>query len=544
MSRHRRSTREKQRPASPAPAPAGLTSSRVVSVGLEIDLLAIVILLLVAMLAWASRGNLNVDGAAYLDLADHLRHGDWSGFVQGYWSPAYPALMALAMLLTGSTGADAAILAHGVNFLVALIAVLLLWRLARQRGDAPFARLAFAAFLLCSARTPRLDAVTPDLMLIVVLIGLAAEVLRERGSRPLPIGLWLGAAFLVKTSTWPWLLVALPVLVGMRWRLAGGGRSLLIATAAVAVLAGGWITAMSLDAGRPSIGGTGRLNACWYLEQCDGRTPDTHRGEHSNYRLFDLGGQHLGRIADFDGDWTYAPWSDPGAWQAGVTRQERVAPSVSGLLRYWITELGLVLGLWSSHLLLAVVVPLLFVTRPTVAWREIFRRPAGQLIFLGLIGIVPFIAVHAEPRLIAPYLLLGSLGWLCWRLDGTRRRGFTVVTWLGLVTALPRGILHVRDQQLVTESTTARMSRLLPDHPPAGAPFRVAVIGPALPLMPDLYRARAEVAVQLFVPTAEAVTNWPPELQRALQAELRRAGATEAWLSRGKAGYSVVLLDR
>ncbi len=521
-----------------------LSQSRIISPELEIDLLAIVVLLLVAALAWASRGNLNVDGAAYLDLADRLRQGDWHGFVQGYWSPAYPALLAMVLALTGASGAGAAILAHGVNALIGFAAVLLLWRLARRRADPLFARLALGAFLLCSARTPRLDAVTPDLLLIVVMIGIATELLREDGWRPWVLGLWLGGAFLVKTSTWPWLVVGTPLLLALRWRIERRLAPLLPVAVGVVVLAGGWIAAMSLDADRPTIGGTGELNLCWYLEQCDGRTPDTHRGEHRDYREVLERGAPLARVAVFDGAWTYAPWSDPVAWQAGVERQRVVPPSVSGLLASWALRAGLVFGWWGLHLLLAVVVALGLVTTPRESIRTMLWRPPGGLMLLGLAGTVPFIVVHAEPRLVAPYLMLLSLGWIVWRLDGTRRRGCSVATWLALATALPRGVWHLRDQQLVTANTTLRMSRLLAVHPAAGSPYRVAVIGPALPLMPDLYRARAHVVAQVLEHSPGEVSRWPLEAQRALQAELRRLGATEAWLSRGTDGYGVVGLGR
>lgn len=513
-----------------------------ISAETEINLLAIVMLLLIAALAWTSRGSLNVDGVSYLDLASRLRQGDWSGFVQGYWSPAYPALLAVVLALTATGGAAAAIMAHDLNALIGFGGVLLLWLLARRRGDRVFARLAFAAFLLCSARTPRVDAVTPDLLLIAVMIGLAAELLRGESTRGWVLGMWLGAAFLVKTSTWPWLLVATPLVIMRRRPGMTRLRWALPVLGGVALLVGGWVTAMSVDAGMPTLGGTGRLNLCWYVLRCDGRSPDTHRGDHRDYRDFEVDGRTIGRLAEVDGEWTYAPWSDPVAWQAGVTAQRAIKPTIRGFVLSVAIRAGLVVGWWALHLLLAVLVPLGLVTRPRLGWRDVLRTPSGALMLLGVVGVAPFLVVHAEPRLIAPYLMLASLGWISWRLDGARRRGFAVATWLGLATALPRGVWHMADQQRVTDDTTLRMSRLLAGHPPAGAPYRVAVIGPAMPLVPDLYRVRARVVAQLFEPSTADVRQWPVDAQRALQAELRRRGATEVWLSRGGGAYGIVSL--
>src|SRR5258706_6251035 len=49
--------------------------------------------------AWLSRGAMNPDGISYLDLSDRLMAGDFRGVVNGYWGPAYPALLAAVRLV-------------------------------------------------------------------------------------------------------------------------------------------------------------------------------------------------------------------------------------------------------------------------------------------------------------------------------------------------------------------------------------------------------------------------------------------------------------
>lgn len=537
------SPRRARRKAEPDTPPAIVAKARWLSPRLEIDLIATLVLLLVAVLAWASRGNLNVDGVAYLDLADRLRAGDWSGFVQGYWSPAYPALLAVVLQLAGASGPGATILAHLLNCFVAMAAVLLLWRLCCHRDDPALARLLFAAFLLASARTPRLDAVTPDLLLLTMLIGVSGELLRDGGWRPLVLGGWFGAAFLAKTSTWPWLLVTTVVLAILD-RRPGRGRRTAWLVGATAVLAATWIVPMSREAGHPTLGVSGRLNACWYLESCDGRSPDSHRGGHRAYTPVLAEGTVVGQVARFGGPWTYEPWSDPGAWQEGLTSQREERPGVVALLRYWATQFALMIGLWSSHLLLAVVVPLGFATRPRRRFREVLGEGPGLAMVLGTLGMLQFVAVHVEPRLVAPFLFLLVAGVVAWRLDGERRRGFAVVTWLGLVTAVPRGLMHLPEQFRVTSDSEARVSRLLSSRRAGEAKVRVAVIGEALPLMPDLYRARATVVAQVFTPPAADLLRYPAGVQQAVAAQLQLMGATEAWISRGTDGYSIASLLR
>jgi hypothetical protein len=502
--------------------------------------IAIVVALLAIALGWASRGNLNVDGVAYLDLAGRLLAGDWRGFVQGYWSPAYPALLALGLGLTGLTGADAAVFAHLINVLIALVAIGLTWRLARRRGQPLFARFAFTALLVASARTLRLDAVTPDLLLLVVMIGLATELLRPDGFRALPLGLWAGASFLTKTSMWPWLLIT--GLVGL-WlaRRDGPTRRRLAGAAAVALaLMLLWIVPMSVDVGHPTIGDTGRYGFDWYLERADGRSPDTHRGDHRAYTTEAIGDGHQVRVAHFATDhWTWEPWSDPSAWQRGVISETRHPIEPGAAMIYWLKLLRYTVGVWAAPLLVLVVAPLALLT-----WRDPTlprRPPPGALMLLigGGLGVLQFIAVHAEPRLIAPFLMLLGLGAIAWRTPDITGRWLGRISWLSLGAALVVGVLHIPDQLKVTASTAERMRQF------AASPAvdrRVVVIGAAFPLMPDLYRANLRVVAQIFDPPATEVLAWPTPQQNEVARLIRATGTRTVWISKGRAGYRIAVL--
>lgn len=538
----KRRDRERQRgnPAAAvaAPSPASTLPRWWIDAG------AAVTAVLIVVLAWAARGNLNVDGVAYLELSHRLAAGDWSGFVQGYWSPLYPALLAVILGPLGATGAIAAAIAHALNAVIALAALALLHRLARGRAHAAWALLAYTALLVSSARTIRVDAVTPDLLLLLATVGLASEWLRPGGWRALPTGLWAAAAFLAKTSSWPWLIVVTAAAWILGWRDGGARRRLLVATAIAIVPIGAWTAAVSSDSGSATIGSAGRLNACWYLYTCDGRTPDTHRGDHQDYRSVQLAAGATARVAAFsDASWTYAPWSDPTAWQDRLVNQERVPPSVMEFASYWGVQLGLVVGLWSALLLALVIIPSVALTRGAPGIRQAWRSPAGLTLLAGIVGALQFVSVHAEPRLIAPFTMLVALGVLEWRFTGQPRQPLGVVAIGALLVAVGIGGYHVLDQARVSASSAARVSQLEPSHPPHGAPYRVAVIGPALPLMPDLYRAHAVVVAQVFEPDPAAIQQWTPDAQRALGRQLAALGAREVWISRGRSAYTIASLE-
>lgn len=507
----------------------------------EIHAIALTVAALVAVLGWASRGNLNVDGVAYLDLAARLLAGDWRHVVQGYWSPAYPALLATVLGPTGAVGARAAALAHAVNVAIGLGAVALLWRLSLARRNRWFTRFAFLAFLVVSSRTPRLDAVTPDLLLLTVMIGLAGELLRKREWRPVRAGLWGGAAFLVKTSVWPWLVIAFVIVLIDRRRDAAFRRGLVQAGGVAMAVMACWVLPMSLEVGHPTLGDTGSYGACWYLALCDGRSPDTHRGDHTAYEAVSFGAGAGARVVDLaNSPWTYAPWSDPSAWQRGIVTQRSVPFDAPTLVIYWLKLLGLTFGLWSGLTLLLVALPLVLGMHTEIPVRALPRRTHGVLILLGLLGMMQFVAVHAEPRLIAPFLMLVALGIIEWRSCGTPRTWLAPVSWAAFALALTLGTVHVADQLRVTASTEVRLARLRGTGQAGGPRQPVAVIGPAFPLVPDLYRANRQVIAQLSEPSVPTILAWPPSVQLAVLEAMRSRGATAVWISKSRDGYSVV----
>ncbi|HRP07777.1 MAG TPA: hypothetical protein PLL69_04755 [Gemmatimonadales bacterium] len=506
-----------------------------------IDAAAFATIILCALLAWASRGNLNVDGVSYLDLAARLGDGDWKSFVQGYWSPAYPVLLALSIVPAGLSGSAAVTVAHLLNFWVAVLAIVMLWLAARRRGDPALALLAFTAFLVCSARTPRLDAVTPDLLLLVAVTGLGLELLREEGWRGVRAGLWAGLAYLAKTSAWPWLLAVVVLGLVAAGRNPHSRRELGKAAAVALVPILCWAGLLAAESGWSTFADSGRYGECWYLRNCDGRSPDIHRGEHRSYLSWDVDSIAPVRVAMFpSGSWTYTPWSDPSAWQRGIITQRRDPIAVSGFIAYFLRQAGATFRYWLPWLIFLVLIPGRATTRALPALRESWRSPDSFLMMAGVLGVCQFLSVHAEPRLIAPFVLLAALGFIHRLGRGTGTRWQWPAALAGYVVALGVGVAHLSDQARVTRSSDRRTARLEATFPPGAAPHRIVIVGEAFGLVPDLYRARAMATAQVMELDGRVVPTLTSQLDLARR--MGETGATAAWLSTSDSSYSIVLL--
>jgi len=509
----------------------------------EVHVLATLAFALLAALTFTARFSLNPDGVSYLDLAAVLGNGNGPGFVQSYWSPLYPALFAAFSKLTGLGGPNLIPNAHLVNlgFLFGTLVILVRW--AARIPDPAFGRAAIASLLLCSFGPPRVEAVTPDLLLILVLTALSYQLVVLEGKRWLVTGLLMGGAFLVKTSIWPWLLIG----AGIRLWAAGDGkargavlRSTLVAAAVMLV----WIVPLSRKEGRLTMGSSGRLNYCWYLAGCDSRIPDAHRGAHRAYQQVLV--PELGTtvtVARFDqaDSWTYQPWADPTSWAEGVQLPIRTPPTLFQLLAYWFQLAAAVFGRWLLPLLLTVLLPVVWSRRRMASQATpTARRSALVLIILGLMGLGQFIAVHAEPRLIAPFALMLALGTLQWTIgtgapaQASGRRSRWGPEWLGVVAAVAFCIVRITfgldvDRRLAGTITELRETG--GRFAEAGVSMRrIAIVGQAMPVVATAYLVQGHIVGQILPESAQAVFRLPRDQQQSVIDRVFAGRADVAWL--------------
>lgn len=521
----------------------------------EPELLAALAVAVCALLTWLARSTLNPDGVSYLDLANRVLSGDWSSFVQGYWSPLYPALVALFAMVVGRDPVSLIATAHAINGFAAIATVALLWWWSRKNSQRFFARTVIATFLLISAGLPRIEAVTPDVLLLALMAWIGYELLGHRGERWLLTGLLLGAAFLAKTSAWPWLLLAVPLrLWGVRD--PGQRRTVLFSSAVCAAVMLTWVVPMSIKAGHPTLGSAGRLNAAWYLEADDSRTPDAHLGRHTAYHQMAVDSGRIVTWAEFpDADrWTYAPWSDPTAWEAGVQTRNSSTPAVGELIAYWGRQARNSLGLWLLPVLLGILLPCYLLQRREKMWRRLLDADRSIIVtgLLGLAGVGQFVLVHSEPRLIAPFGLLFALAVLHWlslespvtpRIPLALRQGATALGLLGAV-----GFAVPRLQEGFTSS--ARIDSVISSIAQTNASLataglsqaRIVILGPAIPVEASAFLSGAQIVGQVPPSSVEVIKHLPADRQREVITAIFGGKAQVAWLTSPDAAVSIVVI--
>ena len=317
---------------------------------------------------------------------DALRRGEWGSVLQGYWSPLYPLLAAATRSVASAVGGDPLAAVHLLNAGLVIVGGALVHRLIvtrheRQGGRsalpaALWLRCSWAAFAICSLVYARVDSVTPDLLLLVVMVAVLDELLRHGVERPVRLGLLLGATFMVKTSSWPWLIVTWAWLASP-WGARAPRRAMVRGAIATLAVMLAWLVPLSAKSGRPTLGSTGRLNACWFLRDCDGQSPDTHRGEHARYATLTTsqgGSATYARFAAAAGSAaTYEPWTDPTAWAEGVRTQHESPLALGALVGVVLDNVADALRYLGVYLFLAALAPALLwwvVARPRMAWDD------------------------------------------------------------------------------------------------------------------------------------------------------------------------------
>ena len=537
---------------------------------------SLVWLLVVSVVAllegWLTRAQLNPDGVSYLDLADALRRGEWASFVQGYWSPFYPMLLVPFRVVAAASGSDTLAAAHFANSFIAIVGALLthrliagVWRSLPNRTWAPRAlwiRAVWATYATCALVLTRIDSVTPDALLLCVMIATATELLVHGGTRGVRLGVMFGLAFLAKTSVWPWLLVTL-VAIAAPWSLPAK-RGALVRTSLSAILVMlAWAIPISATYGHLTLGSTGGLNACWYLMKCDSRSPDTHTGAHRAYEDVTLDATRTITVASFgNATWTYSPWGDPTAWVRGVLTKHEEAWTVGGYVSLALRNLWEAVRFVGRFLYLPILLVFL------LWWglgKKRFTRSVGTdravtATLLGAIGLAQFVAVHVEPRLLAPFAFLHvvALAALAIR-AGTpatsalaheranekrkgrpieTRRGsgaYAVLASVPMLIVLPVLAYGVYGDALNGTSVAIYRSEIASITTQASRGFArrtIVVVGDAFPLIAHAKALGARVVAQVLPASADLLASLPPAERKRVLREAGKGQADVAWQMR------------
>ena len=477
---------------------------------------------LLCAFGFLTRHDLTPDGVAYLENAELFATGGWTEALQGYWSPGYSLLLAPAARLVGGDRARLLLIAHVVQVILGVMALWLAASAVRRRVPAHAQRVVYWGCAWIILRWLTQELLTPDLLLCVLVLWFVSLGPAPNTRASVLLGIIAGAGFLVKTSIWPWLLVAVMLAAFRSWR-ARNWREFPATTVLVAVvIAGALVVPLSVRAGYPTLGSVGSLNTRWYLGDRSRRTPDIDRGPHATRRLLELRPGVVVAAHDLrSSERTYAPWSDPERWAQGVPASSLSPLNLEEALISWRQNAGeLARSLLPLGIGLILLVASTVEARGRGTWAWLRDRP---LLTVGACAALMFAVVHAEHRLLAPAGLLLLFG--AWR-DPRTAAPRPHFAWpaavlvacvaVQLAAYLPAAALNAARTTDYEESfqqvfTAARARAGTRD---------VVVAGPFGLWMSILWRNQLRVAVQIGAPGDKALSQVPDaELRRWLRAE-------------------------
>lgn len=476
---------------------------------------------LLCSFGYQTRNALTPDGVAYLENAELFAAGGWAEALQGYWSPGYSLLLAPVAWLAGGDRGKLLLFAHVAQVILGLAALWLAAAAVRRRVPTHAQRVVYWGCAWIILRWLTQEVLTPDLLLSTLILWFVSlRPAATTRARALYGGI-IGAAFLVKSSIWPWLLVALALAAARsvrtrRWQ-AFPSTAVLVAVA----ISGAFVAALSLRVGRPTLGSVGPLNARWYLGDRSRRTPDIDLGPHATRRRLALRPGVEITVYDLRPTTrTYTPWSDPERWARGAPASSRPPLNFAeariawrqnaGELVRWLLPLGIGLALlvaWTDDAR----------DRGIRAWLR--HRP---MLIVAAAAALSFALVHAESRLLAPAGLLLLLG--AWRdpATATPRPRFSLLAAV-LVACVAVQLAAYFPPAAVRAARAAQsersMHRFLAQAKARGAARDVVVIGRFGVWMSILWRNQLRAAVQIGESSAAALATVPDaELGRSLRA--------------------------
>ena len=282
---------------------------------------------------------MNADGMSYLDMASDALRGGPQNLVNGYWSPAYPALISLAFFIFRPPPIPEFPLIHFVNFAVFCFVLLSFtfflksW-LAVHRDDpsskeeeSHIISFCFCVFLWFTIDFITLSAVTPDLCvagIVFLTAGICCRISLPGSSWRyfVALGGILGLGYYVKTAVFPLGLILIAVLFVWPLSYSHSRFKILLSGLVLLIVAAPLVALVSSRVDHLSIGETGRLNYAWYANGLHpyvgwaGGIDDAHGApEHPPRTL--LGKPTILEFAD-PVSGTYPLWYEPSYWYAGA----------------------------------------------------------------------------------------------------------------------------------------------------------------------------------------------------------------------------------
>jgi hypothetical protein len=389
-------------------------------------------ILLGGLQAWDVRYTMDGDGISYLDIGDAYLRGDWANAINAYWSPFYSWLLGLAMFILKPSAYWESGVVHLVNFIIYLWALICFHvflvnvirynrHSAAASGESEAVVLPVSAwiafgyclFLLSSLEMITLRAVTPD-MIVSAFVYLASSLLIRiymGSARWMPfvfLGGVLGVSYLAKATMFPISFVFLGLSLFSIGNLRHAIPRVLVAVFVFLMVAGPFITALSVIKGRLTFSDTPRLNYAWWVGgvptyiHWQGEPRGTGTPKHPTRKIFDTPavyefGTPIGG--------TYPPWYDPSYWHEGLILRFDVKRQLSHLA----SSVGFYADLLIRFPKSAIITTfLLLCVMAGTGLREFLKNVAGNWILAApaIAALVMYSLVHVEWRFLGSFIVL------------------------------------------------------------------------------------------------------------------------------------------
>ncbi|HWY58395.1 MAG TPA: glycosyltransferase family 39 protein [Terriglobales bacterium] len=503
--------------------------------------------------ALSYRHSVYPDGIAYLEIASACAKGNWHSLINGYWSPAYPALFSFVLSVFKPSVVWELALLHCFNclvlvgslasfeyFLNALIHYLSITKRAIDQEWKPlpawvFRAIGYALFFWDSVYATPPSVETPDVLvlaLVLLAVGILLRIASGRDSWQYyaALGVVLGLAYLTKAAMFPLSFVFLAVVPFATGNLRRGASRALLAFALFLLIASPFALTLSKIKGRLTFGDSGRINYAEYVNSVrpiahwQGGPPGSGIPLHPTRKILDTPSVY--EFATPLGG-SYPPWTDQSYWYEGVRPHFELGGQLKVLRHSLATYFGISMQI-SSLSVIPLIVLFCFDRFGNVA------RSFSRLFFLWIpalsaLGLYSLILV--EPRYVTPFiLLLWAATYSALRVPQSdiskvivRASAFVVVLLLGFQSIWAVGLaaahltLH-RDFPAWTVAKELHHARIQPGE-------RVAAIGDTISDHHWAHLAGVTIVAQVPAESVSTFLASGPERRMETMGLLARSGA-------------------
>ncbi|MBI4244989.1 MAG: hypothetical protein HY606_12940 [Planctomycetes bacterium] len=375
--------------------------------------------------AWAFRYYLDQDAISYLDIADAVSKGNWGELVNGYWSPLFSILSAIALFIFQPAYYSEILVVRSVDFAI-FIATFFAFEFMLKQMTAFYRKIrsaeinetsvtvfyvfAYTLFLWTSLKIISVPLGRPD-MLVALFMYLATALLLkiQNGSRDWRtfaiFGVILGLGYLSKTFFFQLAILFLILSVFAVGNVKMATGRILLSGLIFLCISAPFVIALSAKKGYATIGDSPRLNYLLFIDDypwgCAGELPANAKGTlknpvkkiYDNPRIFSYELQEKGSVP-----FTY----DPTYWCEGAELQFNLGPH---LKRIYITAVAYCVLLLNHYPLFIAAVLTIILLAGVKSFLK-YLKEGFLVLFVPLTACLMYLLVYIESRFVGSFLAI------------------------------------------------------------------------------------------------------------------------------------------